>query len=72
MATLNEPFPQETGSGSGPSCQVTILRGAEAQTRFEAASKHSSDLPLLRGHTVRSREDSIELKRIDGILYKTV
>ncbi|GJV61456.1 putative ribonuclease H-like domain-containing protein [Tanacetum coccineum] len=25
MATLNEPLPQGTGSGSGPRCQVTIL-----------------------------------------------
>nr|GEW35193.1 putative reverse transcriptase, RNA-dependent DNA polymerase [Tanacetum cinerariifolium] len=33
MATLNKPLPQETGSGSGPKCQVTILGGAEAQTR---------------------------------------
>ncbi|GKC44336.1 hypothetical protein Tco_1062058 [Tanacetum coccineum] len=29
----------EQDSGSGPRCQVTILGGAEAQTRFEAASK---------------------------------
>nr|GEU95865.1 hypothetical protein [Tanacetum cinerariifolium] len=34
MATLNEPLPQGTGSGSGPKCQVTILGGAEAQTRY--------------------------------------
>ncbi|GJZ85245.1 hypothetical protein Tco_0650584 [Tanacetum coccineum] len=39
MATLNESFPQGTDSGSGPRCQDTILGGAEAQTRFEAASK---------------------------------
>nr|GEU68618.1 hypothetical protein [Tanacetum cinerariifolium] len=32
MATLNEPFPQRIGSGSGFRCQVTILWGAEAQT----------------------------------------
>nr|GEZ42938.1 hypothetical protein [Tanacetum cinerariifolium] len=30
MATLNEPLPQGTGSGSGPKCQVTILGSAEA------------------------------------------
>nr|GEW68202.1 hypothetical protein [Tanacetum cinerariifolium] len=29
MATLNEPLPQGTGSGSGLRCQVTILGGAE-------------------------------------------
>ncbi|GJQ96611.1 putative nucleotidyltransferase, ribonuclease H [Tanacetum coccineum] len=39
MATLNESFPQGTDSGSGPRCQDTILGGAEAQIRFEAASK---------------------------------
>ncbi|GKE58156.1 hypothetical protein Tco_1497341 [Tanacetum coccineum] len=39
MATLNESFLQGTGSGSGPRCQDNILRGAEAQIRFEAASK---------------------------------
>ncbi|GKA21298.1 putative ribonuclease H-like domain-containing protein [Tanacetum coccineum] len=39
MATLNESFPQETNSGSGPRCQDTILGGAEAQIRFEAAYK---------------------------------
>ncbi|GJV60801.1 hypothetical protein Tco_1466901, partial [Tanacetum coccineum] len=30
MATLNESFPQGTGSGSDPRCQDTILGGAEA------------------------------------------
>ncbi|GJZ28241.1 hypothetical protein Tco_0572888, partial [Tanacetum coccineum] len=39
METPNESFPQGTDSGSGPRCQDTILRGAEAQIRFEAASK---------------------------------
>ncbi|GJU57800.1 hypothetical protein Tco_1235566 [Tanacetum coccineum] len=39
MATLNESFPQGANSGSGPRCQDTIFGGAEAQTRFEAASK---------------------------------
>ncbi|GJU33037.1 hypothetical protein Tco_1176626 [Tanacetum coccineum] len=35
MATLNEPSPQGTGSGSGPRCQDTILGDAEAQTRLK-------------------------------------
>nr|GEY39017.1 hypothetical protein [Tanacetum cinerariifolium] len=70
METLNEPLPQGTGLSSGPMCQVTILGGAKAQTRFEAASKQSNDPPLLRVHTLRSREDNIKLKGIDGILYK--
>ncbi|GJW30254.1 retrovirus-related pol polyprotein from transposon TNT 1-94 [Tanacetum coccineum] len=60
MATLNESFPQGTNSGSGPRCQVTILRGAEAQTRFEAASKQSNDLPLLRVNILGSGEDSMK------------
>ncbi|GJW53157.1 hypothetical protein Tco_0097242 [Tanacetum coccineum] len=34
MATLNESFTQGTDSGSGPRCQDTILRGAEAQIRI--------------------------------------
>ncbi|GKD64803.1 hypothetical protein Tco_1306911 [Tanacetum coccineum] len=48
MVTLNEPSSQGTGSGSGPRCQDTILGGAEAQTRFETASKQSNDPPLSR------------------------
>nr|GEY99135.1 putative ribonuclease H-like domain-containing protein [Tanacetum cinerariifolium] len=51
-------------SGSGPRCQVTILRGVEAQTRFEATSKHFNDPPLLRVHTLKSDEDSIKLKEL--------
>ncbi|GKB43001.1 putative ribonuclease H-like domain-containing protein, partial [Tanacetum coccineum] len=35
MATLNETSPQGTSSGSGPRCQYTILRDAEAQTRLK-------------------------------------
>ncbi|GJS75606.1 putative ribonuclease H-like domain-containing protein [Tanacetum coccineum] len=64
MATLNEPLPQGTGSGSGPRCQVTILGGAEAHTRFEAASKQSNDLPLSRVNTLGSGEDSMKLKEL--------
>ncbi|GKE71263.1 hypothetical protein Tco_1529335 [Tanacetum coccineum] len=52
MATLNESFLQGTNSGSGPRCQDTILRGAEAQIRFEAASKQSNDPPLSRVNTL--------------------
>nr|GEY49955.1 ribonuclease H-like domain-containing protein [Tanacetum cinerariifolium] len=39
MATLNEPLFQGTDLCSGPRCQVTILGGVEAQTRFEASFK---------------------------------
>ncbi|GKF09352.1 hypothetical protein Tco_0043576, partial [Tanacetum coccineum] len=48
MVILNESFPQGTGSDSGLRCQDTILGGAEAQIRFEAASKQSIDLPFSR------------------------
>ncbi|GKC48399.1 putative ribonuclease H-like domain-containing protein [Tanacetum coccineum] len=64
MATLNEPLPQGIRLGSGPRCQVTILRCAEAQTRFEAASKQSNDPPLSRVNTLRSGEDSMKLKEL--------
>ncbi|GJU49534.1 hypothetical protein Tco_1219089 [Tanacetum coccineum] len=64
MATLNESFPQGTNSGSGPRCQDTILGGAEAQIRFEAASKQSNDPPLSRVNTLGSGEDSMKLKEL--------
>ncbi|GJR72673.1 hypothetical protein Tco_0085038 [Tanacetum coccineum] len=64
MATLNESFPQGTDSSSGPRCQDTILGGAEAQTRFEAASKQSNDPPLLRVNTLGSGDDSMKLKEL--------
>ncbi|GKE74325.1 hypothetical protein Tco_1536366, partial [Tanacetum coccineum] len=32
MATLNDPSPEGTCSGSGPRCQDTILGGVDAQT----------------------------------------
>ncbi|GJR51587.1 putative ribonuclease H-like domain-containing protein [Tanacetum coccineum] len=47
--------------GSGPRCQDTILRGAKAQSRFEAASKQSNDLPLSRINTLGSGEDNMKL-----------
>ncbi|GKA95225.1 hypothetical protein Tco_0817263, partial [Tanacetum coccineum] len=61
MATLNESIPQGTSSGSGPRCQDTILGDAEAQIRFEAASKQSNDPPLSRVNILGSREDSMKL-----------
>ncbi|GKC43617.1 hypothetical protein Tco_1061339 [Tanacetum coccineum] len=64
IATLNESIPQGTGLGSCPRCQVTILGGAEAQTRFEAASKQSNDQPLSRVNTLGSGEDSMKLKEL--------
>ncbi|GKF02989.1 hypothetical protein Tco_0029912, partial [Tanacetum coccineum] len=64
VATLNESFPQGTDSGSSPRCQDTILRGAEAQIRFETASKQSNDPPLSRVNTLRCGEDSMKLKEL--------
>ncbi|GJY45114.1 hypothetical protein Tco_0433327 [Tanacetum coccineum] len=58
--TLNEPSPQGTGSGSGPRCQDTTLGDADAQTRFETASKQSHDPPLSEVNTSGSGEDSME------------
>ncbi|GKC13598.1 hypothetical protein Tco_1010380 [Tanacetum coccineum] len=70
MATLNESIPQGTNSCSGPRCQDTILGGAEAQIRFEAASKRSNDPPLSRVNTLGSREDSIKLKELMELCIK--
>ncbi|GJT95577.1 putative ribonuclease H-like domain-containing protein [Tanacetum coccineum] len=59
-ATLNESSPQGLGSGSGLRRQDTTLGGADAQTRFETASKKSYNPPLSEGNTSRSGEDSME------------
>ncbi|GJV14900.1 hypothetical protein Tco_1360223 [Tanacetum coccineum] len=70
IATLNEPSPQGTGSGSGPRCQDTILGDAEAQTRFETASKQSNDPPLSRVNTLGSGEDRLQLKEFMDLCIK--
>ncbi|GKD05724.1 hypothetical protein Tco_1180698 [Tanacetum coccineum] len=59
MATLNEPIPQRTSSGSGPRRQDTILGDRPAQTRFERLSKQSNDPPISRVNTLGSGEDKI-------------
>ncbi|GJU86389.1 putative ribonuclease H-like domain-containing protein [Tanacetum coccineum] len=64
IATLNKSFPQGTNLGSGPRCQDTIFGGAEAQIRFEAASKQSNDPPLSRVNTLGSGEDIMKLKEL--------
>ncbi|GJZ53840.1 hypothetical protein Tco_0608725 [Tanacetum coccineum] len=64
MATLNEPIPQGTGSGSGPRRQDTILGDRPAQTRFERLSKQSNDPPLSRVNTLGSGEDSMKLNEL--------
>ncbi|GJZ79595.1 hypothetical protein Tco_0644432 [Tanacetum coccineum] len=40
------------------------IRGAEAQSRFEAASKQSNDPPLLRVNTLGSGEDNMKLMEL--------
>ncbi|GKE12483.1 hypothetical protein Tco_1416034 [Tanacetum coccineum] len=70
MIALAEPFndiyvtPVHTkkglGSGSVPRRQDPTLGGADAQTRFETASKKSHDPPLSKGNTSGSGEDSME------------
>ncbi|GJX27789.1 hypothetical protein Tco_0235868 [Tanacetum coccineum] len=60
----------ENDSDSGLRCQDTILGGAEAQIRFEAASKQSNDQPLSRVNTLRSGEDNIKLKEMIELCTK--
>ncbi|GJX37137.1 retrovirus-related pol polyprotein from transposon TNT 1-94 [Tanacetum coccineum] len=64
MATLNESFSQGTDFGSSTRCQDTILGGAKAQIRFEAAFKQFNDPHLSRVNTLRSGEDSMKLKEL--------
>nr|GFA13223.1 uncharacterized mitochondrial protein AtMg00810-like [Tanacetum cinerariifolium] len=56
----------EQESGSGPRCQDTTLGDADAQTRFDSASKQSHDPPLSKINTSRSGEDSMEYQ--DGLI----
>ncbi|GJT24806.1 ribonuclease H-like domain-containing protein [Tanacetum coccineum] len=63
-ATTASSLVAEQDSGSGPRCQDTILGGAEAQIRFEAASKQSNDPPLSRVNTLGSGEDSMKLMEL--------
>ncbi|GJV77738.1 hypothetical protein Tco_1509322 [Tanacetum coccineum] len=62
-ATLNEPNPQGTGSGSGPRRQDT-MGDTIAQTRFENVSKTSNDSLLAGVNTPRSDDDSMKLKEL--------
>ncbi|GJX89857.1 hypothetical protein Tco_0343183, partial [Tanacetum coccineum] len=69
-ATTASNLEAEQDSGSGPRCQDTILGGAEAQIRFEAASKQSNDPPLSRVNTLRSGEDNMKLKELMELYTK--
>ncbi|GKB33304.1 uncharacterized mitochondrial protein-like protein, partial [Tanacetum coccineum] len=69
-ATTTSSLEVEQDSGSGPKCQDTILRGAEAQIRFEAASKQFNDPPLSRDNTLRSGEDNMKLMELIELCTK--
>ncbi|GJY81999.1 hypothetical protein Tco_0494750 [Tanacetum coccineum] len=62
-ATPNESSSLRTTSGGGPRCQETI-GDTIAQTRFENVSKHSNDLLLARGNTLRSDEDRLKFDEL--------
>ncbi|GJV70698.1 ribonuclease H-like domain-containing protein [Tanacetum coccineum] len=63
VATTASSLEAKQDSGSSPRCQDTILGGAEAQTRFKAASKQSNDPPLLRRvNDTRIGEDIMKLR----------
>nr|GEU46147.1 hypothetical protein [Tanacetum cinerariifolium] len=68
--TLNEPSPQETGSGSRPRRHVTTLGDTYAQTRFETASKKSHDSPLSGGHTPGSDKGRPNINELMNICNK--
>ncbi|GJR56518.1 ribonuclease H-like domain-containing protein [Tanacetum coccineum] len=53
-----------TASSLEAECQDTILGGAEAQIRFETASKQSNDTPLSKVNMLRSGEDNMKLKEL--------
>ncbi|GJY59221.1 hypothetical protein Tco_0459113 [Tanacetum coccineum] len=59
-----------TTSSLEAECQDTILGDAEAQTRFETASKQFNDPPLSRVNTLRSREDRLKLKELIDLCTK--
>ncbi|GJZ69391.1 hypothetical protein Tco_0632941, partial [Tanacetum coccineum] len=62
-ATPNESSSLGTTSGGGTRCQET-MGDTIAQTRFENVSKHSTDLLLARGNTLRSDEESLKLNEL--------
>ncbi|GJT00553.1 hypothetical protein Tco_0821722 [Tanacetum coccineum] len=62
-ATPNEFSSLGTTSSGGPRGQET-MRDTITQTRFENVSKHSNDLLLTRGNTLRSDEDRLKLDEL--------
>ncbi|GJW53378.1 hypothetical protein Tco_0097463 [Tanacetum coccineum] len=68
--TMRSSLEAKQDSCSGPRCQETILRGVDAQTRFETTSKQSNDLPLSRVNTLRSGEDNMKLLELMELCTK--
>ncbi|GKE40037.1 hypothetical protein Tco_1463442, partial [Tanacetum coccineum] len=62
-ATTASSLEAELDSGGGPRCQET-MGDTIAQTRFKNVSKHSNDLLLTRGNTLRSDEDRLKLDEL--------
>ncbi|GJY56485.1 putative ribonuclease H-like domain-containing protein [Tanacetum coccineum] len=62
-ATTASSLEAEQDSGGGPRCQETI-GDTIARTRFKNISKHSNDLLLVRGNTLRSDEDRLKLNEL--------
>ncbi|GJX16247.1 ribonuclease H-like domain-containing protein [Tanacetum coccineum] len=62
-ATPNEPSSLGTSSGGGPKRQET-MGDTTTRNRFESVSKHSNDLLLARGNTLRSGSDSLKLQEL--------
>ncbi|GKB92416.1 hypothetical protein Tco_0964688 [Tanacetum coccineum] len=70
-ATPNESSSLGTTSGGGPRCQET-MGDTTARTRFESVSKHSNDSLLVRGNTLRSDEDRLELDELMKLFERRV
>ncbi|GKE84869.1 hypothetical protein Tco_1558611, partial [Tanacetum coccineum] len=64
MATLNEPIPQGTSSGSGPRRQDTILGDKPAQTRIVSSTKKS-----LGDQEDASKQERNEINQDEGISW---
>ncbi|GJX36360.1 ribonuclease H-like domain, reverse transcriptase, RNA-dependent DNA polymerase [Tanacetum coccineum] len=69
MATLNESFPQGTGSDSGPRCQDTIL-GVQKLKLGLRLHLNSLMIPLSRVNTLGSGEDNMKLKELMELCTK--
>ncbi|GJU13668.1 hypothetical protein Tco_1136064 [Tanacetum coccineum] len=70
-ATTASSLEAKQDNGSGPRCQDTIIGDAEAQTRFETASKQSNDTPLsISTKTTQAKEIANLKKRVKKLERK--